>query len=636
LKRNTASEAFTFAPMNFLSVENLTKYFGERLIFEDVSFGLNEGDKVALVARNGTGKSTLLRILASEMSADSGRVVFNKDITVGYLSQDHGLKDELTILENLFASGNALTEAVRAYEAALDAGGQGPEMEKAMELMDRQNAWDYESKARQILGKLNLHQLNRPVEKLSGGEKRRVGLARVLIAEPDLLLLDEPTNHLDLDMTEWLEEFLSRSRCTLLMVTHDRYFLEVVCDEILEIDHGKMYRYRGSFSYFLEKKAERDAERSANLDRARNLMRRELEWIRRSPKARTTKSKSRVDRFDDVKSAASQRWDEDEMKLEINIERLGSKTVEMHRVKKSWPGVNVLNGFDYVFQRGEKVGLAGRNGTGKTTFLNMITGKEEPDGGKVTVGDTVIFGYYTQEGLNFTEEQKVIDVVRAIADFIPLAKGQKITAAQMLERFMFERHQHHDYVAKLSGGERRRLHLLTVLMKNPNFLILDEPTNDLDIYAMAALEDYLVQYPGCLLVVSHDRYFLDKVVDHILVLNGTGEVKDIIGNYTKWREDEKAKSLEKKPEPQTSEPKRKAADSKPKTKLSFKEREELANLEALIPKLEARKIELETALSSGDISGHEELLGMTNELAEIAGQIDRASDRWLELSEFAG
>jgi len=617
--------------MNFLSVENLSKRFGERSIFQNFTFGLNEGDKVALVARNGTGKSTLLKILAGIDTQDEGRVVFNNDITVGYLSQDHGLDDELTILENLFASGNAMMQAIRQYEAMLENGGEGEEMQSAMDLMDQHNAWDYESKARQILGKLNIHHLNRKVDRLSGGEKRRVALARVLISEPDLLLLDEPTNHLDLDMTEWLEEYLSRSRGTLLMVTHDRYFLEVVCNEILEIDHGQLFRYRGSFSYFLEKKAERDAERGATLDRARNLMRRELEWIRKSPKARTTKSKARIDRWDDVKAAASQRWEEDDMELEINVERLGSKTVELHKVKKSWPDVTVLNGFDYVFQRGEKVGIAGRNGTGKTTFLNMITGKELPDGGKVTVGDTVVFGYYTQEGLAYTEQQKVIDIVRGIADFIPLAKGQKITAAQMLERFMFDRNQHHDFVYKLSGGERRRLHLLTVLMKNPNFLILDEPTNDLDIYAMAALEDYLMQYPGCLLVVSHDRYFLDKVAGHILVFTGNGEVKDIIGNYSAWRTQEHARLQAERKE--LARPTVAKTAELPKTKSNGKQKNEAEKLEKEIASLEIEKSAIEQKLSQAENLSLEEITALSEKLGLIIGSIDSKTEKWMELSD---
>jgi len=617
--------------MNFLSVENLSKRFGERSIFQNFTFGLNEGDKVALVARNGTGKSTLLKILAGVDSQDEGRVVFNKDITVGYLSQEHGLDEELTILENLFASGNAMIQAIRRYESILENGGDGDEMQKAIDLMDQHNAWDYESKARQILGKLNIHNLNRKVDRLSGGEKRRVALARVLISEPDLLFLDEPTNHLDLDMTEWLEDYLSRSRGTLLMVTHDRYFLEVVCNEILEIDHGQLYRYKGSFSYFLEKKAERDAEREANLDRARNLMRRELEWIRKSPKARTTKAKARVDRWDDVKAAASQRWDEDEMQLEINIERLGSKTVELHKVKKAWPEVRVLNGFDYVFQRGEKVGIAGRNGTGKTTFLNMITGKEQPDSGKITIGDTVVFGYYTQEGLAFTEQQRVIDIIRGIADFIPLAKGQKITAAQMLERFMFDRNQHQDFVYKLSGGERRRLHLLTILMKNPNFLILDEPTNDLDIYAMAALEDYLMQYPGCLLVVSHDRYFLDKVANHILVFQGEGEVKDIIGNYSEWRAQELVKQRAEKKE--FTEPATTKATSAEKPKSLGKEKNEAAKLEKEISALEAEKANIESQLGDSGRMPLDQITVLSAKLGELISEIDSKTERWLELSE---
>lgn len=622
--------------VNYLSVENVSKRYGERLLFEGVSFGILKGQKVALVAKNGTGKSTLFRILMGEETSDSGTVSFNGSIRTSFLAQDHGLEEELTILENLFTGDGPIQSAIRTYESAMQSG-DGNALQSATDRMDQLQAWDHEAKARQILGKLNIHDLQRIVDTLSGGQKRRIALAKVLLEEPDLLLLDEPTNHLDLDMIEWLETYLGSIGASILMITHDRYFLEVICDEILEMDDEQLYRYKGNFSYYLEKKGEREANEHAQRDRARSLMRRELVWVRSTPKARTTKSKYRQDQFTVLKKEANKRLEEDGLELEISIQRLGGKIVEMHKVRKRLGDVQMLDGFQYVFKKGERMGVAGKNGTGKTTFLNLITEAIAPDGGKVVVGDTVRFGYYTQSGLKFKPKQRVIEVIREIADIIPLVNGKKITAEQMLERFLFPRKRHYEVIEKLSGGEQKRLHLLTVLMTNPNFLILDEPTNDLDIFALATLEDYLMQFTGVLVVVSHDRYFMDKLVDHMLVLHGNGEVNDILGNYTDWREQQKLAKSQKNAQPsknkESNKPKREK-EEKAKIKLTFKEKFEFDTLEKEIPKLEAKKIELEGVLASG-IDDHEKLMSVSAELGALINELDEKGMRWLELSEFA-
>lgn len=625
-----------FSPMNVLSVENVSKRYGERLLFEGVSFGISRGQKVALVAKNGTGKSTLFRVITGEESPDTGQATFNKGIRVSCLAQEHGLDESLTIVDNLFIGDGPIPTAIRAYERALAHEEDTERIQRAMDRMDQLQAWDHEAKARQVLGKLNIHDLERKVDKLSGGQKRRIALAKVLLEEPDLLLLDEPTNHLDLDMIEWLEDYLARSTLSILMITHDRYFLEVICDEILEMDDQQLYRYKGNFTYFLEKKAEREANEFAQREKARNLMRTELEWMRSTPKARTGKSKYREGQFGELKRAAKKRLEEDPLRLEINTERLGGKIVEFHKVSKAYGELRLLDQFHYTFKRGERMGIAGKNGTGKTTLLNLMTGRMDPDGGKVVIGETVVFGYYTQSGLNFKPNQRVIEVVRDIADIIPLKSGKKITAEQMLERFLFPRKRHAEVVEKLSGGEQKRLHLLTVLMKNPNFLILDEPTNDLDIFALAALEEYLMQFPGILVVVSHDRYFMDKLVDHMLVLPGGGAVRDIIGNYTEWRMIQRKEQAEaaKAPKPAAApKPKREKPDQ-PKTKLSFKEKFEFEQLEQEIPTLESKKAELEARLNSGEITDHEEMMQVAETLGKVVEELDVKSERWLELSEF--
>jgi ATP-binding cassette subfamily F protein uup len=627
--------------MNYLSVENISKSFGARVLFENVSFGIDKGQKVALVAKNGTGKSSLLKILSGQDTPDDGNVVYRNDIRVSFLSQEHGLDESQTILENIFSASNEMMDAIRGYELALENAHDHEQLQRANDKMDRLNAWEYETKAKQILGELDLNDLSLSVDTLSGGQKRRIALAKVLIEEPDLLLLDEPTNHLDLDMIEWLEEYLERSTLSLLMVTHDRYFLERVCNEILEMDNGVMYRYKGNFSYFLEKKAERHENEAVTTEKAQNLLKKELDWMRRQPKARTTKSKSRVESYHDLKNDTQRIKDDDKLSLEINMERLGSKIVELHKVKKSFGDKLLIDGLTYYFKRRERMGVVGKNGTGKSTFLNLITEKIEPDGGKVVVGETVQFGYYTQSGMSFKPGQKVIDAVRDIADVIPLKKGQKITAEQLLERFMFPRKQQQDFIEKLSGGEKKRLHLLTVLMKNPNFLILDEPTNDLDIFTLQALEDYLQQFPGCLIVVTHDRYFMDKLVDHILVFRGEGKIKDIIGNYSDFRDYEQQQNKEDRAEELKEKAIAKAqpkAQTKPdkasKGKLSFKEKYEFEQLSEQIEKLEKRKEELETEMNSG-IEDHEKLMKVSDELGEVVKELTEKEDRWLELSEFA-
>jgi len=620
-------------PMNVLSVENVSKSYGVQSLFEGLSFGISKGQKVALVARNGAGKSTLMKILCERETADTGLVVYNKDIRVSFLAQEDFLHDEQTILENIFSAENDMTKAIAHYEAAMISHDERA-IQRAHDEMDKTGAWSYEAKARQILGQLSVHDLSPIVGKLSGGQKRRVALAKVLIEEPDFLLLDEPTNHLDLDMIEWLEDYLIRSQMTLFMITHDRYFLENITDEILEMENGILYRYKGNFSYYLEKKAEREMLDSSTKEKQLNLYKRELEWARKMPRARTTKSKSRMGEFAELKERVSKRLDDDSLELEINVQRMGSKIIELYKLKKTMGETVVVNGFDYVFKTGEKLGLVGRNGSGKTTLLNLLTGRIEPDGGKVIVGDTVVFGYYSQHVVTFKDGQRLLDAVREVADFIPLTKGKTISAGQMLERFMFPKHMHFNLIEKLSGGERKRLQLLLVLMKNPNFLILDEPTNDLDVFTLAVLEEYLLQYPGCLVIVSHDRYFLDKLVDHLFVLNGKGDVKDIFGNYHAYRvemdREESARIAEEKRNQLPKE--EKSIDYGPKPKLSYKHKLEFENIEKELPLLEAERAELESKIAAGT-TDHSELMTAFERLAIVVEQLDKKSMRWLELSE---
>jgi ATP-binding cassette subfamily F protein uup len=619
--------------MNYLSIEELSKSYGVRVLFENITFGIDKGQKVALIAKNGTGKSTFLKIINGEEPYDSGKVVFRKGIKIGFLDQSPVFENNLTISESIFSKKTATIQAILDYEKALINPENNEQMQQAYEEMDTLNAWDYEIKIKQILGQLKIYDLEQKVGKLSGGQQKRIALAQVLIEEPDFIILDEPTNHLDVEMIEWLENYLSKENITILMVTHDRYFLENVCNEIIEIDDETLYKYKGNYSYFLQKKQERDEVFNANVDKAKNLYRKELEWMRRQPKARGTKAKSREDSFYETKEKAHQRKDNAKVELEVNMSRLGGKILEMHHVKKSFGELKIVDDFNYIFKKKERVGIVGKNGVGKTTFFNMILGTETVDGGKIITGETVVFGYYSQSGMQLKDNKRVIETIKDIAEVIPLTKGKKLTAAQLLERFLFPKSMHFNLVEKLSGGEKRRLYLLTVLMKNPNFLILDEPTNDLDIMTLNVLEDFLEDFQGCLMIVSHDRYFLDKLVDHLFVFEGDGKIKDFIGKYSDYRFSNKQKKLgnvskvvskEKQEIPQK--------EKSVKTKLSYKEKVEFEELEKDLPILEKRKEELSAKLNE-TISDHEELLKITQELGDITQAIDTKTDRWLELSE---
>lgn len=624
--------------MNFLSIENLTKSYGERMIFADLTFGIDQGQKVAIVAKNGSGKTTMMRCIMGMEPVDSGKVTFRKDIRVAFMEQTENMREDQTILESIFDHDLPELKLIKEYNIAV-AKNDEAKLEELYQSITELNAWDTEVRVQQILSVLKLEDMDKRISELSGGQKKRVALAKVLLSDADFLILDEPTNHLDLDMIEWLENYLSSSKSTILMVTHDRYFLEVVCDTILELADQTIYRYKGNFSYYLEKKAERQEQTQSTIEKAKNTFRKELDWIRRQPKARGVKQKARVDAFQDVKKVASQRLDEDELELPVKMERLGSKIVEFHKVSKSYPNRIILNDFSYNVQRQERLGIVGNNGSGKTTFLKMLVGQEAVDKGKIILGETVVFGYYSQDLIKVNDDFKVIDVVREIAEYIPLEKGRQLSAAQLLERFLFPRDMHYQYVHKLSGGEKRRLKLLRVLMSNPNFLILDEPTNDLDIFVMSVLEDYLRQFQGCLIVVSHDRYFMDKMVDHLFVFEGQGEMKDIVGNYTVFRQQQmdkkrgvKQNSTKEEPEikekvisPSVGEPK--------KRKLSFKEKEEYETIERRLPELEKTKDELTLTLSSGKLS-NDELMKNGTALGKVVEEIDALTERWIELAEF--
>jgi ATP-binding cassette subfamily F protein uup len=617
--------------MNFLTLENISKSYADRALIENLSLSINKGEKVALVAKNGTGKTTLLRIAAGIESVDDGKTYLRKEIRTAFLEQEPALSHGKNVLEAVFDTDHPMLLAVKEYERCLLHPEKKKEFDAAMEKMELLKAWDYEAQVKQILSRLNITQLEQPVSTLSGGQKKRVALAKLLIDDPDFLILDEPTNHLDLEMIEWLEKYLSKPSLTLLMVTHDRFFLDNVCNEIIELDDQHLYRYKGNYSYYLEKKAQGEAAEEASVDRARNLLRKELDWMRRQPKARTTKAKSRMDAFYDLKERAASKTEEDELKLEIHIQRLGGKIVEFHHVHKSYGHQKLLRDFTYKFKSRERVGIVGRNGSGKSTLLRLMTGREKPDSGKIVMGDTVQFGYYSQEGIQLKEDKRVIEAVREIADFIPLIKGKTISASQLLERFLFPQSSHYTYVSKLSGGEKRRLFLLTILMKNPNFLILDEPTNDLDIITLNVLEDFLLDFPGCLAVVSHDRHFMNKLVDHLLVLEGDGMVKDFPGNYHEyiaWKESETPKvTVEKKEETPRQKPKE-------KRRLSYLEKREFESLEKEIRQLEQRKIELTEAMSAGD-ADFAAIQKFSSELSDVMKQLESKSDRWLELSEFS-
>ena len=616
--------------MNYLSVENISKAYGERVLFENVSFGINKDQKIALIAKNGAGKSSLLKILIGQDTPDTGQVVSRKGLKIAFLSQEPALPEDLSIEDYIFQEENPILKVIQQYEHALEHPEDEVAYQKAFEAMERHEAWDFETQYKQILFQLKLTDLHLPIKHLSGGQRKRLALANVLISKPDLIFLDEPTNHLDLEMIEWLENFFAKEKMTLFMVTHDRYFLERVCNEIVELDEGTLYSYKGNYSYFLEKKEQRLQQEQASQEKAKNLYVRELDWIRRQPKARTTKSKSRIDDFAIIKEQAQKRRREHVVELEIAMQRLGSKIIELHNVVKKFPEKTILDRFSYVFKRGERVGIVGKNGTGKSTFLNLLTGKIAPDAGKIIIGETVQFGYYTQQGIEINPQEKVINVIKKYGEYIPLLKGRTLSAAQLLERFLFDRKKQYDYVEKLSGGERKRLYLCTVLIQNPNFLILDEPTNDLDIVTLNVLEEFLLDYEGCLVIVSHDRYFMDKIVDHLFVFKGEGEVQDFPGNYSDYfayeqsTPKETVKTEEKAPTQKNSW---RGANSP----LSQSEQRELARLEKEIAQLEAQKQAIEALFTEATLS-NEELQEQSQTLSEVLALLEEKGDRWLELS----
>jgi len=618
--------------MNLLTVENISKSYGELVLFSDISFGINKDQKIALIAKNGSGKTSILNIMSGKDTSETGQVNVRKGIKISYLEQEPNLDPNLTVEETIFATDNEILKIIAAYEKAVENPEDTVKYQKAFEAMERHHAWDFETQYKQILFKLQLTKLDAKVSSLSGGQKKRLALANALLNKPDLLILDEPTNHLDLEMIEWLEAYFAKENITLFMVTHDRYFLDRVCNEIIELDNNQLYTYKGNYSYYLNEKEGRMEREAVEQQKSKMLYKKELEWIRRQPKARTTKSKSRIDDFNEIKQRAHQRRKEHEVQLELNMERLGSKILELHNISKSYGDKVILNKFDYNFTKGERIGIIGQNGTGKSTFLNIITQQEKVDGGKVVVGDTLKFGYYTQRGIPDKEGQKVIDVIREFGDYIPLLKGRQISAQQLLERFLFDRKKQYDFVEKLSGGERKRLYLCTVLIQNPNFLILDEPTNDLDIVTLNVLENFLLDFPGCLIVVSHDRYFMDKIVDHLFVFKGNGIIEDFPGNYTDYRVYESSKVEEERENKSTAgEKQEKNWRDTSGGKLSYNEQKEYKQLEKDIQKLEEQKETLQNRFTDPDLTG-DQINQLSVQLKEVSDAIETKTERWFELS----
>jgi ATP-binding cassette subfamily F protein uup len=624
--------------MHYVSAEGITKSFGAGDLFKNISFHISEGDKIALIARNGFGKSTLLKILAGKETVDEGEVWINKDVTVALFEQDPKFDESKTVLENIFHTNHPIIAAIKAYENAIELNDE-KFLSSALVKMDELNAWEFESSVKQILGKLNIHHLQSNISELSGGQRKRIALAQTLIDigfehKHTLLIMDEPTNHLDIEMVEWLEHYLSQQHVTLLLVTHDRYFLDAVCNEIWEIDNARLYTYKGDYENYLEKKAARIENEQANIDKARNLYRRELEWMRKQPKARTTKSKSRIDAFAETEQKAKQKIVDAQLQLQIKMSRLGGKIAEMKKVYKSYGDKVILKGFDYTFNKGERIGIIGKNGVGKSTFINILQGIEQPDSGKINIGDTVVFGNFSQEGLAIKEDMRVIEYVKTFAESFPLAKGGSLSAAQFLELFLFPPEKQYTFLTSLSGGEKKRLQLLTVLFRNPNFLILDEPTNDLDLPTLSVLENFLLDYPGCVLIVSHDRYFMDKLVDHLFVFEGNGDIKDFPGNYTQYRTEEGQQSTANRQKAKTDNSISTVSDKalKANRKLSYKEKREFELLEKEIPELEAEQKLLTEKL--GNNISFEEITTVSERLREISALLEEKEMRWLELSEF--
>ena len=618
----------------YLQIDNLTKSFGDLVLFENISFGIAEGQRVGLIAKNGSGKSTLLNIIAGKEGHDSGSIVFRRDLRVDYLPQDPQYPEEMTVIEACFHHGNRTVELIKEYERCMETEGN-PGLDELLTRMDQEKAWEYEQKVKQILSQLKIRNFDQKVKQLSGGQLKRVALANALITEPELLILDEPTNHLDLDMTEWLEEYLRRTNLSLLMVTHDRYFLDRVCSEIIEIDNRQVYQYKGNYSYYLEKRQERIDAKNVEIERANNLYRTELDWMRRMPQARGHKARYREEAFYELEKVAKQRVRNDNVKLEVKASYIGSKIFEADHLCKRFGDLKILDDFSYIFSRYEKMGIVGNNGTGKSTFIKILMGQVQPDSGTLDIGETVRFGYYSQDGLQFDEQMKVIDVVQDIAEVIELGNGKRLTASQFLQHFLFTPETQHSYVYKLSGGERRRLYLCTVLMRNPTFLVLDEPPNDLDLITLTVLEEYLQNFTGCVIVVSHDRYFMDKVVDHLMVFNGQGDIRDFPGNYSDYRDWKEAKAQQEKEVRKSQEEKTARVRLNDKKKMTYKERLEFEQLEKDIAALEEEKAGIEASLCSGELAV-EELTRCSKRLSEVNDLIDEKTMRWLELSEIEG